>query len=452
MSFPVDFPWGLVLPPVNGNGRPLRDDPDYIRRLLDAEAADRADGILDERIYGPLEGFTDDQGTNGDTPDRYHGRVLDVRALLTEPDEPIPWRCENLAADGYLTVLAGRGGEGKSWLALSLACGVARGAPAAGIRCAQGRALIFDAENGRKLIGRRFKAAAMTPEVEVQPVEAGGLNIARDLDWFKSTIVDRRANFVVFDSLKVLSTGVKENDAGEMEPIVTALKLLARDTGAAILLIHHRGRSALSEFRGSSVILDQTDLLFTLGRVQGDPESRTRRKITTAKCRIEEEPPPCWVQIASDRSTGLVYVNAAEPFEGDDVGRPRDTLRDDVLEVLGGIARSGRNIAKALDKPEPTIRRVLHDLQEDGLAERRADGWVRHTLTHVYVDAPDAPAENPLFAGEMGASAGASPADADPPADAPSRRPRCCCADGGADLAADGRCSRCYGIQDGGAA
>jgi hypothetical protein len=44
------------------------------------------------------------------------------------------------------------------------------------------------------------------------------------------------------------------------------LKLLARETGAAVILVHHRGRSESSEFRGSSVILDQTDLLFTIAR------------------------------------------------------------------------------------------------------------------------------------------------------------------------------------------
>lgn len=354
--------------------------------------------------YGGLCWPCRSNGNPGPVPERYQGRLLDVRALLAAPDEPIPWRCENLAADGYLTVLAGRGGEGKSWLALALACGVARGEPAAGIRCTGGRALIFDAENGRNLIARRFKAAGVTSGVDVQPVEAGGLHIVRDLDWFRSQITGYGANLVIFDSLKVLSTGAKENDSNEMEPIITALKQLARDTGAAILLIHHRGRSALSEFRGSSVILDQTDLLFTLDRVQGDPERRTRRKITTVKCRIEEEPEPRWVAILADRGRGLVNVDEAPAFESEEPVRPRDTLRVDVLELLGGIARSGRNIAKTLGKPEPTIRRVLRDLQEERLAEHRGDGWVRQGITRVGGDAPDAPPENLLFTGDQGAS------------------------------------------------
>lgn len=315
---------------------------------------------------------------NGKTADRYDGRILDVGALLARPDEPLPWRCEAFAADGYLTVLAGRGGEGKSWLALALACGVARGAEAAGIRCEKGRALIFDAENGQRLIARRLRAAGITGDLDVQPVDAGGLRFAADLPWFRRTIVERRANLVVFDSLRVLSSGVKENDGDALEPIVTALKMLARDTEAAIVLIHHRGKGE-SEYRGSSVILDQTDLLFTLGRAQGDPEGRSRRKIATAKCRIDEEPAPRWISIDADPGRGLVTVNETEPFEDDGAAsRPRDGKRDQVLDLLGGIARPVRNIAKASGLPRTTVQRLLVDLEAEDLAVRQATGWVAH--------------------------------------------------------------------------
>ncbi|UJA20191.1 AAA family ATPase [Thermoleophilia bacterium SCSIO 60948] len=307
----------------------------------------------------------------------YAGRLLDVEAMLAAPDEPLEWRCQEIAADGYLTVLAGRGGEGKSWLALALACGVARGQAVAGIDCAAGRALIFDAENGAKLIARRFRAGGVTPDLSVQPVDAGGLRLRRDLEWFQAVIEAERADLVVFDSLRVLSSGVKESDSDEMEPLVTALKEVARETGAAVVLIHHRGKSELSEFRGSSVILDQADLLFTLGRVSGDPEGRHRRRITAIKCRIEEEPAPRWVTIAPDRSRGLVTIDEADAYDSEGADRPRDALRDDVLGVLASEPKPGARIATLLgrSKTDGTIRRVLSDLQADGLAEKRADGW-----------------------------------------------------------------------------
>jgi hypothetical protein len=296
--------------------------------------------------------------------------------MLREPDEPIPWRCRDLAADGYLTVLAGRGGEGKSWLALALACGVARGEPAAGIQCKKGRVVIFDAENGPKLTIRRFRAAGVNDGLDVQPVDAGGLNVLKDLHWFRKVIEEKGANLVVFDSLRVLSSGVKENDSDAIEPIITALKQLARMTGAAIILVHHRGKGETSDYRGTSVILDQTDMLFTLGRVQGDPEGRHRRKITTVKCRIAEEPEPRWVAIEADRDRDRVFVNETEAFDGEEAQRPRNQHRGQVLGLLGGIARSERNIAKASGLPRTTVQRVLGDLAADGLADRQSDGWV----------------------------------------------------------------------------
>jgi hypothetical protein len=317
--------------------------------------------------------------------DRYEGRLLDVGSMLAAPDTAIPWRCDGLAADGYLSVIAGRGGEGKSWLTLALACGVASGKSTAGITCKPGKAILFDAENGAPLIVRRLRAAGVTRSLAIQPVDAGGLSFAKDAAWFRRVIDEHEPQLVVFDSLRVLSSGAKENDSDAMEPIVTRLKQLARETGVAVVLVHHRGKGESSDYRGSSVILDQTDMLFTLGRVSGDPEGRHRRKLTTVKCRIDEEPAPRWLAIHADRSRGLVTVDEAEPFDADadaDAGRPRDRLRDDILEMLAGISQSAARIATALGraKNDGTVRRVLEDLRADGLAEKRPDGWGLPTL------------------------------------------------------------------------
>lgn len=357
------------------DGVDVRSSESHGLRVLCASCA----ALPYDHVSAPASGATAAR-PNGAVPDRYRGRVIDVAAMLARPDEPIPWRCDRIAADGYLTVLAGRGGEGKSWMALALACGVARGRPAAGITCTQGRVLLFDAENGPSLIAKRFRAAGVTADLAVQPVDAGGLHFAKDHDWFWKVIKQNRADLVVFDSLRVLSSGAKESDGDEMEPIITRLKQLARETGAAILLIHHRGKGETSDYRGSSTILDQTDMLFTLGRVAGDPEGRRRRKVTTIKCRIDEEPAPRWLQIEADRDRGLVFVNETAPYDGEGgSSRPRDTLREDVLALLTpDEPRSQGAIARALgrDKTDQSIRRVLADLQDEQLATRRPKGWV----------------------------------------------------------------------------
>lgn len=310
---------------------------------------------------------------------RYAGRRLDMEALLATPDEPIPWRCFRFAADGYLTTMAGRGGEGKSWVTLGLAHGVHEGRTVAGIPCEKGVAVVFDAENGAKLLKKRFRAAGIGAGT-VQPFDADGLHIVKDLDWFKEMIEAEGANLAIFDSLRILSSGVDENNTEEIEPIMSALRRLARETGAAIVLVHHRGRDETSSYRGSSAIRDGTDLLFKFGRVKEDPERRHRRVLETVKCRIDEEPEPHWVRIQADRAKGLVYLDEAEPYEGGTgAGIVRAVLADELLELMDDEPRTRASLARDVgrDPKDGSVGNALKALAEGGRAERAGGGWKR---------------------------------------------------------------------------
>jgi putative DNA primase/helicase len=359
----------------------------------------------------PLSGEVQVQTPIGVAPctPRYAGRKLDMSTLLAEPDEPLPWRCRGVAADGYLTTIAGRGGEGKSWLTLALAHGVYKGRFVAGIACTKGKAVVFDAENGAELLKRRFRAAGI-PAGSVQPYDVDGLHIVKDLDWFKSEIESESANFVIFDSLRILSSGADENDTEEIEPIMSGLRRLARETQAAIILVHHRGRDESSSYRGSSAIRDGTDLLFKLGRVKDDPEARHRRALETVKCRIDEEPEPRWLRIESDRAAGLVYVDEAEPYEGGTSGAVvRAELADELIDLLDDEPRTRASLARAVGR-EPkdgSVGNALKALKEGGRAERTEGGWRRVQVQPTKGFAPCTPDSR----AENGQEAGTGPID-----------------------------------------
>ena len=329
--------------------------------------------------------------------DRYAGRILNVPKLLSEPDEDTLWRCDRFVADGFLTTLAGVHGEGKSWLALALACAVARGKRAAGLDCAAGNAVIFDAENGPKLMIRRFRAIG-DADLPVSLVDVGGLHVLRDIDWIKQTVIDIGAQFVVLDSLRMLSSGAKENDGDVMEPIITALKMLARETDTGVLLIHHRGKSEGSDYRGTSVIGDQTDLMFHLERVKDDPDGATRRRLACRKCRIDEEPEPRWLEINADRDAGTVRIGRAAAYEPERE-RPRDDHQQGVLAALSERPLSVRRVAEAAGLASTTAHRVLHDLERDGKAQQVDGGWTvplfRSTRGVERVEHPETPVDKP---------------------------------------------------------
>ena len=351
-------------------------------------------GLLDPAVMLALAAVPGANPLTGGTGTaRYTDRKLDMHALLAQPDEPIPWRCRGVAADGYLTTIAGRGGEGKSWMTLALAHGVHDGRTVAGISCTKGRPVLFDAENGRELLKRRFRAAGIEAS-SVQPYDADGLHVVKDLGWFRQEVEAESANFVVFDSLRVLSSGADENDTEQVEPIMSALRRLARETGAAIVLVHHRGRDEHSSYRGSSAIRDGTDMLFRFGRVKEDPEARHRRVLETVKCRIDEEPEPRWLKIEPDRAAGLVYLEEAEPWAGGTGGATvRASLADELREELGDESRTRATLARAVgrDPKDGSVGRALEALEQAGRAERAEGGWRRCQVpSHIHV-APGTP-------------------------------------------------------------
>jgi hypothetical protein len=327
------------------NPSEVTSDPDS--GCLEPRANDAISAEDWEAHYRDRDGDVGSQGNPlGNCPtaqdeDPLANRVLDLEVELAKPPERLPWRVEGIAADGYMTIIAGRAGDGKSWVAQKLAEGVNHGQAVAGIKCVPGHAIYFDAENGKAQIVRRLRSSGVTAgNARLAPTfyDCGGLDFKKAAAKFEAAIRFRDASLAVFDSLRTFSPGAKENESDDMAPLVRRFVEIARKTSCAVVLIHHRPKADDGPaYRGSSAIEDQADLLFALGRSANDPERRTRRFLETVKCRIDEEPETRWLKIHADRGAGTVSLSEAEPFEGE--GRPapireeRGRKLDQALEV-----------------------------------------------------------------------------------------------------------------------
>lgn len=313
-------------------------------------------------------------------------RRLDLAELLDAELPPIPYRVQRLAADGFVTVLAGHGGEGKSWIALALCIGVACGSEPGGLTCSQGTALYIDGENGERLIARRYRAAA-GPREHVAIYEAQSLDLAtaEHARWVAETIRREGAQLVVLDSLRSLAPRLEENNGDTVAPVMANLRRIARNTGAALVVLHHRPKNTGAAYRGSSVLRDQTDILAVLGRADKDPESRTRRYLHAdgargGKFRIDAEPDDRWLHL---RGLGeFVTVEAAEPFTGGPAERSATVagqLAERIAEALvnhpDGLTRS--DLARAIgESPQNgSVRRAIELLAQDGAVVQQGKTW-----------------------------------------------------------------------------
>jgi hypothetical protein len=300
-------------------------------------------------------------------------RRINVAELMAREPEPTPWRCGLIVADGYSTILSGHAGDSKTWFALCLAIGVASGSAPGGITCRKGRALYIDAENGERLLHPRLHALH-APREGLVIHESLGLDLAKpaDAEWLRELVTEEQANLVVLDGLRSLAPTLIENDSDSMGPTASAIRQTARDTGAAFLTLHHRPKNGAAT-RGSTALRDQSDAVYVLGRKDGDPEYKIRRRLVADKMRLAAEPEPAWYTL--DHHDGLTTLQAAEPHGAGDTGPSvRDRLVDQLHTYLQehpeGATRAQLAAHVGRDRDDSTLKRALNQLDKTGQAKR----------------------------------------------------------------------------------
>ena len=263
-------------------------------------------------------------------------RIVDMAEAIRLGSEPLPYRFSPFAVDGFVTVLAGRRGESKSWLA-QFACGaVHRDQDVLPFQHRSGRALYLDAESGLRLMGRRFVQAGMDQGAFVV-ADGSGLHLPGDIDQVGELVEHVGANLLILDTLRRLAPKMRENESDDVAPVMAALAGLSRQTDCAVVTIHHRSiKWGAADTRGSSAIEDQADIVFVLEKVEGDPEMATRRRLRCTKMRVDREPGPLWLKFR--KVAGFMTMSEAEPFEREpDEPRAHEALADRIRELAGEV-------------------------------------------------------------------------------------------------------------------
>lgn len=303
---------------------------------------------------------------------------------MREHPPPVPWIVAGLVMRGGLTILTGDPGRGKSLLSQILAAGVGAGHTEAGMECEPGRALILDAENGEAEIHRRVHAL-QPPSGRLTIVETEGFDLRFDLDGLDRLIEEHRPDLVVLDSFRTLWAG-KENDPGEVVAALAPLQAMLRRHDAGGLLLHHVGKAQESMYRGSSAIAATCELIFRLGRAEGDGDEE-RRYLRCIKSRPAPEPPLRWLRLSVE--AGRILLSEAEAPEGADrngPGRPSTAGRfvPIILAKLDEGPQTQADLARAIDQhpSSGTVRKLTAMLATEGAIVRDGEHgpWRRAEL------------------------------------------------------------------------
>ena len=297
----------------------------------------------------------------------YAGEVVRLRPLL-----------DGLIWDG-LTMIVAKPKAGKSWLMLQCAVDIAGGPAVSGVTALDHGPVLYGAfeEPAARTMARLRKlapagdwASNLHFVYDLLPLMGGGA------DQLRALMDQLQPRLVVLDTFTALvkmggkaGSDVFRSQYGE----VSAVRKLAEDFHAAIVLVHHARKgmadSAIEAVAGTGGIAAAVDTLWYLKR---RPEGEATLEV------IGRE--------AEEKTFALKFDQ--EPFGwrvlGDDAAQLLNAERRQVLDLLREDgALTPAQIAVELAKSRPSVRMLVKRMREDGQVEKQGSKYVpTHTISY----------------------------------------------------------------------
>lgn len=269
---------------------------------------------------------------------------------------------QEIPADG-ITVLYGPSGSGKTFVALDYTLKIAQIGPV----------MVVPAEDsaGWALRRRAWRGFHQNTNgtVYTWPEEVNLMNPAGDVDTFIDQVRDLGLRFVVFDTLHQSMVGADENSSRDMGIVIQSCKRIQRETGAAVMLVHHTGKNGSSE-RGSSALRGAAHTMIELSNEDGLIRLRCEKAKNAApfadrSLRLFETGGSCVALPAES-----VLTTKAAPLSK----AQRDVLEMLDLETFETTGAKSAKIATSTLIPEGSLWRTLSTLKRHGYVRQGAKG------------------------------------------------------------------------------
>lgn len=192
-------------------------------------------------------------------------KIYTIREMLDRP--PPSFLIDGLLPETGVAVLAGKSGDMKTFLAVSLGCSVATGIDF-GSRATKRKSVLFMLNEGQAGIGARAKA--WMDHLGYQ--ELDNVHVMEDTpDLMQSGSVDQfigdidceglRPGLIIIDTFSKATVNGDDNNANDMTRAFVNANRFANKFGALVLLIDHIGKESKRGVRGSSAKYGAADMV-----------------------------------------------------------------------------------------------------------------------------------------------------------------------------------------------
>ena len=310
LSEPEAF--GLLASEYNPRCTPPWSDKELQHKIADAAQNSRLPvGYLRdvERVAPPAP--TPAAPTPNTRPSRFKPEQL--ADLLEEDIPPTKWLLAPYIPAASFGELVGPPGKGKTtfmvWMIMQMAM--------AGYRC-----LIIEEEGSRRglqrLLGRALEAVSTKCHTNVEFMHAQGVNLLNASDIRDLAIIIKDFDFVLFDSFQLVTSGLDEDKTKDMGPVIHDLRWLRDQTGAAIWMNHHSGKSKwrpgevpkLGDGRGSSALPGALDAELSMKPLEVTEAGFIQFDLYVTKMREgDDQVPPKRVSIARNGPAAICEMS-----------------------------------------------------------------------------------------------------------------------------------------------
>jgi 5S rRNA maturation endonuclease (ribonuclease M5) len=283
--------------------------------------------------------------------------------LMREPEEQVSWLLEGVLPAGGLGLLAAKPKTGKSTLARCLALAVARGESFLNRPTLQGAVIYLALEEKRSEVRGHFRAMGASGEEEILIHAAHAP--ADAVPAITAEMKAQKPVLLIIDPL-LRFTRVKDgNDYAQVTAALEPILILARESGAHVLLVHHLGKGERAEptdgILGSTALFAAVDTALVMRRTEKyrTLQSRQRYGEDLTETVLTFDPERRNLSLGAERSDADALA-----------------VSEEILKFLESATdgKTEPEITEAVEGKTRVVRRALRQLVEQGNVSREGEG------------------------------------------------------------------------------
>jgi hypothetical protein len=305
------------------------------------------------------------------------GPLLVTRAESVQPSET-EWFWAGRIPFGKISIIDGNPGQGKSTMTVDLVAraSIGRNLPDSVNPYGPLVSILLSAEDGMEdtIVPRLMAADAdLSKILAIDAVKAGDgperpWQLPGDLDYLRDLIVETGARIVVIDPLMAyLEPGVSSNNDQHVRRALHPLKMLADETGVAMVIVRHLRKSregiAMLQGGGSVGIIGAARAGLVVGGDPNDPEGK-QRVVAVSKMNLGEPAGALAFHLENSlNGAGRIVWDGPSPHTAETLLQPAPVAD---LEEVG---RAVEWLKKFLSEPQP-VQELLQRSRQMGWSDK----------------------------------------------------------------------------------